>query len=135
MTTLRFWLPAHASARFRQTVLLPTPSFGPVNTTTLPGSLREVRTVGASEGLIRGSGMFLLDDFHGDEEEQGLLGLRHGRLGEEEADQRNAAEERDLGLGRVLRAGLESADDQSLAALDLDGGLDLARDDRRDLRV
>src|ERR1700757_1151809 len=97
MTTLRFWLPAQASARFRQTVLLPTPSFGPVNTTTRPGSLSEVRSVGASEGLIRGSGMVLLDDFHGDEEEQGLLGLGHRLRGEQQADQRDASQKRDLG--------------------------------------
>src|SRR5258708_2166450 len=96
ITTLRFWLPAQASARFRQTVLLPTPSFGPVNTTTRPGSLKEVRTVGASEGLIRGSGMMLLDDFHGDEKEQGFLRLRHRFGGEQQADQRDAPQERDL---------------------------------------
>src|ERR1700722_5993662 len=96
MTTLRFWLPAQASARFRQTVLLPTPSLGPVNTTTRPGSLREVRTVGASEGLIRGSGMFLLDVFHGEEGEKGFLRLRHRLGGEKQADQRDAAQIRDL---------------------------------------
>ncbi len=39
MMTFRFWLPAQARARLRHRVLLPTPSLGPVNTSTRLGSL------------------------------------------------------------------------------------------------
>ncbi|MBI4678420.1 MAG: hypothetical protein HY748_12640 [Elusimicrobia bacterium] len=38
MMTLRFWLPAHASARLSAMVLFPAPSLGPLKTTTRQGS-------------------------------------------------------------------------------------------------
>src|SRR4030067_996247 len=92
MTTFRFWLPAQARAKLRQAVLFPTPSLGPVKTTTRPGSLSPM----------------LFDDLHRDEQEEGLLLLDDAGRGEEQPDERDAPDEGDLGRGRALRAGLRA---------------------------
>jgi hypothetical protein len=51
--TLRFWLPAQARARLRHKVVLPTPSLGPVNTSTRLGSLagRPVSVAGVTSAM------------------------------------------------------------------------------------